>query len=566
MKLGELFVDLGVNSGSAFNTLTGFAFKFNQLFELTKNVGTALDNAFGKTLGYANKLNKLNQVTSVSRNTLQAMNLVAKKSGTSIESLAGELSKLDEEFLRFRRGDTSLLKKVSPLGITSEDILKSTSSLELMEKIVKRIQQIPDSRARYGFLGGYGQSIENYNAWTDLFQNIEKYKKNGLALTDEEINSLDRLYKLNIEIGQKNEQRAEKFKAQNAPLFEAVIKYIQDIKDGFFDAIDGADSFGEAVGKACDYSIKKLNDVWTEIANSVDSSGGLAKLGTFIGRFIKGTISAVIDGIRAVTSFGVILDKISNLDFKGAKEVAKNFYEESWLKKDFENWFGDEIDNKKKIKTPEKRVKPVRSSQETERRQNIVAEEFRKAGYDEKSARAFVGNFTYESGGDLNPFENTGDKGKAFGIAQWQRGGRADNLLKQMRGVTDVDEALRIQSRYAIAEILNNKAFKGLRPENFNKLPYEQKVDKIINEYEMPAQKYRRGGEKSSYEARRDIGLGFSFNTLESSIPSGGNNYTITNEMNVYSTPEKLVADVSLTGNKAMSTIGKYIEQANSSS
>ncbi|MEE0059285.1 MAG: phage tail tip lysozyme, partial [Acutalibacteraceae bacterium] len=205
---------------------------------------------------------------------------------------------------------------------------------------------------------------------------------------------------------------------------------------------------------------------------------------------------------------------------------------DSYLKKDMSKWFSDESTAKE---TP----KP---SSELARRQRIVADVFRRAGFDEDSIRAFVGNLTYESGGGLNPFENTGDKGRAFGIAQWQKGGRADKLLRRMSGVSDVDTALRIQAQYAVDEVMNSPEFKGLRPENFNRLSYEQKVDKVLNEFEAPHKMYRRGGIKSSYEARRDIGL--QSDILEGSTSSGfSGNYTST--VNIYGFEQDRLQSVS---------------------
>lgn len=553
MKLGELFVDLGVNSGSAFNTLTGFAFKFNQLFDLAKNFGGTLDSVFGKTPEYANKLNRLNQVTSLSRNTLQAMSYAAKTSKTSLDSMVGQITNLDEAFLRFRRGDSDLLRKLSPLGITSKNILESKNSLELMEKVIKRVQAIPDDRTRYGFLQQFGLSVEDYNAYADFLENREHYEKRQINLTDEEIKNLDRIYKLRLEIEQKNEGMYNKFRAQTAPVFEELMNYIQEIKEGFYDAVSGADSFGEAVGKACDFAVKELDKVWSNVADAIDETGFLQEFGRSLYRLFKSMLDVLIDSGRLIGYLGKAVALLFKGKFVKAGEQMDAFFENSALFGDVAKWqYEDEQRAKNKaIKKQSASGYKTRdiSNEELTDNQKLAYRFFRSKGYSDSSARALMGNIMQES--SFNPTA-IGDKGASFGIAQW-RDSRRRNLeeFAKNRGKSASDFLTQLE--FMVSE--KGEAHK-ISPSVLNKMSLSEATKHIVDKYERASDK----------KTLNRINFAEGFYGMEGHVNSAGNTYNITNALTVTSTPENLVSDVVSNGRKVLYEGGNsYIRQANSS-
>ena len=99
MKLGELFIDLGVNSGGAFNTLSGFAFKMTNIADLADRVNGAIEKGFGNQARWANDILNLSQALDVSAKSLQGLRIAAKEVDAPFDKMGEKLKKLDEERL-----------------------------------------------------------------------------------------------------------------------------------------------------------------------------------------------------------------------------------------------------------------------------------------------------------------------------------------------------------------------------------------------------------------------------------------------------------------------------------
>ncbi|MEE0061547.1 MAG: hypothetical protein UE295_12025, partial [Acutalibacteraceae bacterium] len=411
MKLGELFVDLGVNTGNAFNTLSGFAFKFNQLVEAAKTVSGYLDEMFGKTSKYAYDMKILSQASSVPIKTLQAMNIAARNSNTSIQNMVGHIKKLNEGILKFRTGDGSLLSQLSPLGITSDDILTAKNGYELMDKVVRRIQDIPDEFIKTSFLSSF-MPIEDFNAYVDMLENKEYYEKRAESLTKQEIENLSRLYQINKEIDQKSEDRYNKFVSKTAPMMIDFKLKISDIKDEFYTAIESANSFGEAVSGAVDIATKHLGDLWKNISLNIDESGFLTEVGNNLVTVFGTVVDILIDSVRAVGHFAKAIGRLFKGDFMGAIQAGEDFFNGSKIGARYNKIVGGEsvIEGKATGKS----ISGVRSisDEDMARNQRIASAFFKSKGYNESSIRAWVGNLTHESWFDPSQL---GDNGASFG-------------------------------------------------------------------------------------------------------------------------------------------------------
>lgn len=531
MKLGELFVDLGVNSGGAFNTLTGFAFKFNQLADLAKNVGDALDSIMGGTPKYAHNLNVFSQATAISRKSLQGMMIAAKENGGSLDDMVAKIQKYEDEINQFKMGEGNLGQRLGKLGITGEDIINSDGRT-LIAKILNQANKIQDQSLRESLKRQEGFTTEQANLWQDYLSNMEKYDNDRRALTDEEIKNLDKIDKFQKKIALDRQMALDKLRAKNSDSILQWTNGLNEVFKAFDEFIYGDKSFGDFLRQAPEL-----------LFGATEEAKALGKVFGFISDkakeafdFVEKTGGFVADWVE-----NGFLSAISNIGLVKKKDETTPKDTRSFTDKLKDNW------NKGFWKTKENKSSSLPISEA----QRIVYDEFRNAGFSDDSARAFIGNFMHESG--LNPFERTGDKGNAFGIAQWQKKimkkgklvdeGRAQGLLPLMEGITDEAEALKIQARYAINEVMTNPEFAELRPEKLNKLPYGEQVNRVLNKFENPDDIYKKGGSKSSYEERYSAGR---FPLLEDKLAenvSKNINSSIINTVNV--TEKDVVSTVS---------------------
>lgn len=201
MKLGELFVDLGVNSGGAFNTLSGFAFKLTNISQLAEKATRWTQQLFGKdTSKWATDILYMARSLDLSAKSIQGLGLAANKFDIPLGSMVNKLQKLDEEWVSFLQGkNKGFIEKMAWFGLNNDDIRTARDSLDLMQKMIERSSRISNTRMREAFRREYGFSSQETDAW------FEFYKKRAQYENDERVRSTEELEKyreLNIQMNE----------------------------------------------------------------------------------------------------------------------------------------------------------------------------------------------------------------------------------------------------------------------------------------------------------------------------------------------------------------------------
>ena len=300
MKLGELFVDLGVNAGSAFGTLSGFAFKFNQLADLAKNVGNVLDNVFGTTPQYAHDIQLLTQATDISRKSIQGMSIAAKENGGSLDQMMAKIRKYDDEVFQMKLGKGGLAERLGLLGVSTADVLNARNGIDIVAAIMKTANRLTSSRDRASFLGSEGFTVQEANVWNEYLKNRAKYDNDKRQLTKEEINNLGTIWKIQQKLANDRRMALDKLRAQNAGKIVQWETKLNNVMEAFDRFVYGNDDFSTLVenvaknfGDAYEF-FKKTKDVADDFSKSQfwdltkeftkGFMEGLSELGEGIGR------------------------------------------------------------------------------------------------------------------------------------------------------------------------------------------------------------------------------------------------------------------------------------------
>lgn len=330
MKLGELFVDLGVNSGGAFNALSNFAFKFENLASLSERVTGWVEDFFGDTPEYAQKLNQLSKATGLSVKNLQDLKFSAERSGTTLESAVGKMSSLLTELTQWnlegKKLDSGFFKKFQQIGFTPDELASITKVDQLIQSIIQKINQRPE-------IAQFAKSTilpqELFDTFDLYYNRREELDSLDESLTQDQINRLEKLDAKLKAVSENSSRRWNAWKADHSEMFNNLLKMMEDLNKEFFDAVTNADSFGEAIGNACDFASKKISNLWKELSLMVDETGTLTTAGNYLAEMFKTALAIVIDTIRGVgTILGALWDLTSG-DWRSALKKLGGFIDNS---------------------------------------------------------------------------------------------------------------------------------------------------------------------------------------------------------------------------------------------
>jgi len=236
MKLGELFVDLGVNSGSAFNTLSNFAFQFNNLATTAEKFAHGFEKVFSpaiKTAPLTHNIQNLAKFLGESEKSIQGIKNAAGEIGVNWESMTGKLKKFSEDRMNFfLNPNSAFFQKQSTFGLTDKDL--RGSPLEVMRKIISVISGVgkEDLKAQFASVSGFSQ--DELTAWNNFFKNRQFYEDNPWNFTSQELEQGNELYmnlnRFNENIGHINDQLAKNLTPTLNNLFIGINKFLESDK------------------------------------------------------------------------------------------------------------------------------------------------------------------------------------------------------------------------------------------------------------------------------------------------------------------------------------------------
>lgn len=186
MKLGELFVDLGVNSGNALNSLTNFSIKFLAVKNAASQFADSIDGLFGDTARYGQQLIKNNFITGQSIGWMQKMKFRAEQVGASFEDVIGTLKNLQKANADILMGQGN----IAPFQKLNIDMSKLREPSQLLDEIMSKLMRLEPAfrQALASELGISEQVLFMYQQKT-----LEMDKQ--LLLTQEEADALNQLNK-----------------------------------------------------------------------------------------------------------------------------------------------------------------------------------------------------------------------------------------------------------------------------------------------------------------------------------------------------------------------------------
>lgn len=222
----------------------------------------AVADSFGKMLnlllGYSDKMITVNQRTAIATGSLQALNHMAKMSGTDFDSVANAVTKMS---VGINKGDDSFKK----LGLSLSQ-LKAMSPDEAFAKVGAAVGSIEDpmqrASAAVAIFGKSGAELLPMFA-SNMEEARQKAEELGLVLSDDTLSAAEGLGDAIDTAGMAFDaflMRLAGIVAQSPALMEA-IEQISTAIGGFSKALDGNTS---ALTKWIDYGLDLAADaIWT---------------------------------------------------------------------------------------------------------------------------------------------------------------------------------------------------------------------------------------------------------------------------------------------------------------
>lgn len=259
MKLGELFVDLGVNSGGAFNALSSFAFKFENLANLGGRVAKIIDDVVGEAPKWASSIKYLSESVDLSQRQIQNLEASSAVYSQDVKSAIGLYKSLWSEYYNWwRTGDQGFLEK---WGIFGPDVINKLTTevnkpIDLINLLLDSMEQVGDKSDLMYLRDVFGMTPE-------LQKVFELYSRGGpdvTTLTNEAIDSLSKFREERQLLELQGERDYAQWTSQLAPMFTDWIKKINDLKRGYYEATSESAGFWDFIGRSASYIFGELPD------------------------------------------------------------------------------------------------------------------------------------------------------------------------------------------------------------------------------------------------------------------------------------------------------------------
>lgn len=262
MKLGELFVDLGVNSGGAFNTLSSFAFKLGNIANLGETVTRYADEFFGEAPKWASNMRMLSRNIDLTTQELQDLEESALVSHTDLNSAIGFYKRLWSEFYNAASTgfqDKGYLEKWSkffgPEVITelTNNIRKPIDLVNLLNDSLSKINSKEDLMAIRDI---FGMSAE-------MQQTFKLFSYGGVGitnLTDTQIKRLNAFKEAMDALSVESERQHNIWVSKMAPMFTDWAKNLYTLQKAYYDTTESAKGFWDLISKSISYSFGEAPD------------------------------------------------------------------------------------------------------------------------------------------------------------------------------------------------------------------------------------------------------------------------------------------------------------------
>lgn len=229
MKLGELYVDLGVNSGSAFNTISNFAFQFNNLASLADKFTHSITNGIAKPVfknaPLLHDIKNLSVLLGESYKSIQGIRNAAGALGVNWSTMTGKIQKFNQERMSWALGQNpEFMKKYAQFGLTDADM--KLSGLGVINRIIGTISGIGNESLRAQFAEISGFSLDELKAWQNFFKDRVRYEEDAYNFTEKEIEQGNALSLALNELSENARKASEQLGKNLTPTVLKVIDFI----------------------------------------------------------------------------------------------------------------------------------------------------------------------------------------------------------------------------------------------------------------------------------------------------------------------------------------------------
>ena len=296
MKLGELFVDLGVDSGNALNSLAMFSGKFLTLGKMAQEVTRAIGGLYGGMTDYVVGLRNQNLITGVSIDAMQKLKFRADQLGISYEGVFNSLKaiqKANANILMGKGGYSGFQK----LNI---EVNRLRNPLELMNETMEKLVKYQPA-FRNAIMDEIGLNKELYILYTQKSKALDE----SLLITKEDTSSVSELKKEWESVSNSIDLGFKKILISTAPILKDILGTSEKIGP----ALAGAGKEIEKVTKKgldLDYVLSQHQKKYEELGK--DNSlylvaAGFTAIGRAINDVVQGSSAFFSDLIQPVKAF-----------------------------------------------------------------------------------------------------------------------------------------------------------------------------------------------------------------------------------------------------------------------
>lgn len=305
MKLGELFVDLGVNSGGAFNTLSSFAFKFENLANLSERITGAIDDLFGEAPKWAKDIKNMSSDLALSVSQFQKLEASAIKTGTPLSQAAGFMKSLWGEFYANLsdgfQNEEYQKKWTKFFGAPALEELRENinTPIQLLRLLMENMNTIASQEDLAGIQQAFGLDTGLINTFNEFLYGAN----NVTTLTREQVDNLESLREAMAQYELESDRLYNQWLGSMAPMFEAWITKILNLKKAYYEATEASQSFMDLGKNTLDFISKLLSDNSYIDKFFITIHDALSQLGDFydytIGAPARGFESKKVPVVRA---------------------------------------------------------------------------------------------------------------------------------------------------------------------------------------------------------------------------------------------------------------------------
>jgi len=258
-----------------------------------------------KTFDYADAIDKTSLRMKMTTEQTQALSIVAKEAGTSLETVEEAFRKIEAARAKALGGDTASLKAFKALGIDTADLSKPNNTLNLASQLAVAARNGSNdvqgvALQNLGLKRSAGDLAELGDSLTDFGSKVDELKAKGEIIPDSDIANI-------VRAREELETVANDAMAKIAPVISQII---EGIEEGWIILETTAENTFTAIILMAQAAVEYIQN----LKDNILKGGKNIMLGAAKGFLEDGVVGAAIGGATAKDSSGGSVAK-STIDF-----------------------------------------------------------------------------------------------------------------------------------------------------------------------------------------------------------------------------------------------------------